>query len=216
MISSVSELKNKKRPIVLIGGGGHAAVLADILLCQKRHIIALISLDDCSQRSVLKQLPQLFSDEDIHKFPPKDVVLVMGIGIIPRSQVRKRLISHFEALGYVFETVVASNAYVSPHAKIKHGAQVLTNAVVHTGSIVHSHTIVNSGAVVEHDCEVGVGCHIAPNATLCGQVICGNDVFVGAGSVILNNLRLKSKSIVGAGVTLSRHIKEKEIIRRSE
>ena len=212
----MSELKDKNMPIVLIGGGGHAAVLADILLGQKRHILGLISVDDCSQRSVLKQLPQLFRDEEIHKFSPHHVVLVMGIGMLPRSQVRKRLIIYFEALGYVFETVVASNAYVSPHATIECGTQVLTNAVVHAGAIIRSHTIVNTGAIVEHDCEIGVGCHIAPNATLCGQVICGNEVFVGAGSVILNNLRLESESIVGAGVTLSRHLKKKEVIRRSE
>lgn len=211
----MSELKDGDMPIVLIGGGGHAAVLADILLAQKRDIAGLFSVEDCSQRSVLKQLPQFFRDEEIHKFAPKDVVLVMGIGMLPRSQLRKRLISYFGALGYVFETVVASNAYVSPYATIECGSQVLTNAVVHAGALIRSHAIVNTGAIVEHDCEIGVGCHIAPNATLCGQVTCGNEVFVGAGSVILNNLRLESESIVGAGVTLSRHLKEKEIIRRS-
>jgi sugar O-acyltransferase (sialic acid O-acetyltransferase NeuD family) len=208
-------IKDKLLPLVLIGGGGHAAVLADILQGQNREIAAVISVEECSDRTALAQLPNLFRDEEIVKFSPQEVRLVMGIGILPRSKVRKRLISHFEALGYTFETVVASNAYVSPHATIECGTQVLTNTVVHAGAIVHAHTIVNTGAIVEHDCEIGLGCHIAPNATLCGQVICGNEVFVGAGSVILNNLRLESESIVGAGVTLSRHLKEKEVIRCS-
>ena len=39
-------------PLIIIGGGGHASVLVDILRSQNRQILALISPDDVSSRTV--------------------------------------------------------------------------------------------------------------------------------------------------------------------
>lgn len=208
-----SEQNNNEYSLVLIGGGGHASVLADILKNQNREIEAMISVEGKSERGVFESIPNYVHDREIARFSPKSVKLVMGIGIMPYSKSRKSLIKHFESLGYVFETVISNNAYVSPYATLQPGAQILTNAVVHAGSVIGSHSIVNTGAIIEHDCEIGLGCHIAPNATLCGQVKCNEDVFVGAGAIVLGNLFLESSSIAGAGTIISRNLNNSEIAR---
>ncbi|TOE95982.1 shikimate dehydrogenase, partial [Vibrio parahaemolyticus] len=77
-----------------------------------------------------------------------------------------------------FETVIANSAYVSPFSKIETGAQILPMAIIQTGVTVGSHSIINSGALVEHDCNIGSYNHIAPRATLCGQVETKNNVYV--------------------------------------
>ncbi|EIA3113433.1 acetyltransferase [Vibrio cholerae] len=193
---------NKHKPLVLIGGGGHASVLADILLGQGRDIVAVISPDDLSSRAVFTGLVHLTQDEEVKRFSPESVHLVNGIGMLPRSMLRQRVNQQFLELGYQFETVIASDAHVSRFTTIHSGVQILSGARVQTGAVIGEYTIVNSAALVEHDCQIGAYNHIAPRATLCGGISSEELVFIGAGAVICPGVSLGRKCIVGAGVTI--------------
>ncbi|EKF9595365.1 acetyltransferase [Vibrio cholerae] len=193
---------NKHKPLVLIGGGGHASVLADILLGQGRDIVAVISRDDLSSRAVFTGLVHLTQDEEVKRFSPESVHLVNGIGMLPRSMLRQRVNQQFLELGYQFETVIASDAHVSRFTTIHSGVQILSGARVQTGAVIGEYTIVNSAALVEHDCQIGAYNHIAPRATLCGGISSEELVFIGAGAVICPGVSLGRKCIVGAGVTI--------------
>ncbi|EJT0554803.1 acetyltransferase [Vibrio vulnificus] len=203
---------NKPLPLVLIGGGGHASVLADILLGQGREILAVICPDDVSSRAVLAGIPHLTQDEDIARFSPDSVRLVNGIGMMPRSTFRQRINEKFLAQGYVFETVIASDAKVSSFAEVKSGAQIFPGARVQTGAVIGEHTIVNSEALIEHDCRIGAYNHIAPRATLCGQVVSEAQVFIGAGSTILPGINLGQSSIIGAGATILKYVPAEAVV----
>ncbi|EGR0627446.1 acetyltransferase [Vibrio cholerae] len=197
---------NKHKPLVLIGGGGHASVLADILLGQGREILAVISPDDLSLRAVFAGLAHLTQDEEVKRFSPDSVYLVNGIGMLPRSMLRQRVNQQFLELGYQFETVIASDAHVSLFATIRSGAQILSGARVQTGAVIGEHTIVNSGALVEHDCQIGAYNHIAPRATLCGAVCTREAVYIGANATVIQGLVLESQSVVGAGAIVNRSL----------
>ncbi|MEL4420906.1 acetyltransferase [Shewanella algae] len=197
---------NKPLPLVLIGGGGHASVLADILLGQGREILAIICPDDISTRTVFAGIPHFTQNNDITRFNSDSVLLVNGIGMVPRSNLRRRVNKIFLELGYQFETVIASDANVSVFAEIKSGVQILPGARVQTGAIIAEHTIVNSGALIEHDCRIGAHNHIAPHATLCGDVLTLEEVYIGANATIIQGLVLESQSIVGAGAILTQSL----------
>ncbi|WP_140389602.1 acetyltransferase, partial [Vibrio parahaemolyticus] len=198
-------------PIVMIGGGGHASVLADILIFQGREILAVISPEDISQRPVFKGMTHLKNDEDVLAFSKDKVLLVNGIGMMPKSGFKRKINEYFLSLGYRFETVIANSAYVSPFSKIETGAQILPMAIIQTGVTVGSHSIINSGALVEHDCNIGSYNHIAPRATLCGQVETKNNVYVGAGSTVIQGVSIGSDSIVGAGASLTKSLETNTI-----
>lgn len=193
-------------PIVIIGGGGHASVLAEILLLQGREILAVISPEDISQRSVFKGITHLKNDDDILAFSKDQIHLVNGIGMMPKSGFKRKINEYFLSLGYQFETVIADSAFVSPFSKIEIGVQILPMAIIQTGAIVGSHSIVNSGALVEHDCNIGAYNHIAPKATLCGQVKTEDNVYIGAGSTVIQGLSIGCGAIVGAGASLTKSL----------
>ncbi len=199
-------------PIILIGGGGHASVLADILLSQGKKILAIISPDEIDQRQVFRNIPRFKEDKDTLSFKPDDVLLVNGIGMMPKSNLRQSITQYFESLGYRFGTVIADSAVVSSFAVIEEGAQILPCAIVNAGACIGKHTIVNSGALVEHDCEIGAHNHIAPKAVLCGQVKTEEGVFVGANATIIQNLQISHSSVIGAGATVTQSVSSKTIV----
>ncbi len=198
-------------PIVIIGGGGHASVLADILICQGREILAVISPEDISQRPVFRGITHLKSDKDVLAFSKDKVLLVNGIGMMPRSGFKRKINEYFLSLGYRFETVIADSAYVSPFSKIETGTQVLPMAIIQTGVTIGSHSIINAGVLIEHDCNIGSYNHISPKATLCGQVETKDNVYVGAGSIVIQGLSIGNGAIVGAGASLTKSLEANTI-----
>lgn len=198
-------------PIVMIGGGGHASVLAEILLTQGRDILAVISPEGVSQRSVFKDIPILKKDEDILQFDKEKVLLVNGVGMMPKSVLKLKINEYFLSLGYQFETIIADSAFVSPFSQIETGAQILPMAIIQTGVTVGRHSIVNTGALVEHDCKIGAYNHIAPQATLCGEVETKEYVYIGAGSTVIQGVSIGCGAIVGAGASLTQALEENAI-----
>ncbi len=193
-------------PIVMIGGGGHASVLTDILRQQGREILAVVSPEDIHQRAVFKGIRHLKSDEDALSFPPNKVLLVNGIGMMPKSRGKLEVNEYFLSRGYQFETVISNSALVSPFSKVEVGAQILSMSIVQAGATIGSHCIVNTGALIEHDCNVGAYTHIAPKATLCGQVVTEENAYIGAGAVVIQGLSIGQGAIVGSGVNLSKSL----------
>lgn len=195
----------------MIGGGGHASVLTEILLTQGRDVLAVISPDDVSQRSVFKGITIIKTDGDILKFDKEKILLVNGIGMMPKSNFRQKMTEYFLSLGYQFETVIANSAFVSPSAQIEIGAQILPMAIIQTGASIGRHCIINTGALIEHDCCVGDYNHIAPKATLCGHVHTQDSVYVGASATIIQGISLGDEVIVGAGASVTKSLPSRTI-----
>lgn len=198
------------KPIIMIGAGGHASVLADILLSQGYSIEAFISPDEINQRNIFKGIQQLRNDSDIEQFQASDVFLVNGIGIVPRSNRRQKIQSYYLDKGYQFISVVSDKAIVSKFSDVGEACQIFPGAVIQAGVSIGAYSIINTGALVEHDCQLGSFNHIAPNAVLCGGVITATDVFVGANATVLPNLHLDKGVIVGAGAVVKDHLQSNQ------
>lgn len=195
----------------MIGGGGHASVLTDILRSQKRKIVAVVCPDNPSNRSVFAGIPHFSNDDDVLQFSPEKVLLVNGIGVLPNSSIKRKLNQYYLSYGYQFETVVADSAEISSYAQISAGSQVFPGVIIQTGVRIGSHCVINTGAVIEHDCCIGEYNHIAPNATVCGQVKTHLGVFIGASSIVFQNVELSEYAIVGAGSILAKNLKCREV-----
>ena len=199
------------KPLVLIGGGGHASVLVDILRQQHRRILAIVCPERISQRRIFSDLTHLKNDDDILRFSPNTVNLINGIGMLPKSGLKRKLNEHYLSLGYSFETVISDDAQVSFFADIEQGAQIFAGSIIHAGTVIGAHSIINSGVIIEHDNTIGEYNHIAPNATLCGQVTTHNGVYIGANATVIHNVTLGKGSIIGAGAIVTKNISSEKI-----
>ena len=196
------------KQLIVLGTGGHASVLIDILRQQDREILGVVSPDLIVRSKVFDGIEHFKSDEDVSKFDNRSVKLVNGIGSLPGSNLRAKVYSKFKALGYEFETVIAPSAIISDYATLEEGVQIFTSAIVQTNAFVGANSIINTGAIVEHDCVIGMNNHIAPGVTLSGQVITAANVHVGTGASIIQNVSVGANSVVAAGSVLTKCLGE--------
>lgn len=192
----------------MLGSGGHAKVLLDILLQQNRNILGYTDPNGPNALAPFSRLSWLGDDGAIDRYSPSDVVLVNGLGSTSRPGKRKEVYELFKRKGYHFLSVIHSSAIISSEVLLGEGVQIMAGAVIQPGTSIGQNTIINSRANVDHDCSIGDHVHIAPGAVLCGSVHVGNNVHVGAGATIINNLTIGSNSVIGAGAVVIRDVSD--------
>lgn len=201
-----------KKPLIIIGGGGHASIIVDILRQQKRDILAIISPDDVTKRKVYAGIDIFESDNDITRFKPESVRLINGIGALPGSEIRHKVNLFFEKMGYAFETIIADNAYVSPFAFLDEGVQIFPGAIIQPGSHISAHTVINTRATIEHDVFLGAYNVISPGAIICGQCKTEEHVFIGAGATVIQNIEIGSRAAIMANALVTKNVKSHQKI----
>ncbi len=196
------------KPLLIIGAGGHASVLVDILRQQKREILGIVSPEMDVTRKVFQGIQHYSSDDDILNFESESIMLVNGIGSLPKSNLRSKIYDKFVALGFKFSQVVASDAKISDFAELSDGVQVMQGVIIQAGTIVGANTIVNTGAIIDHDCNIGMFNHIAPGVTLSGQVQTEKGVHIGTGASVIQSVSIGKNSVIGAGSTIAKDVAE--------
>ncbi|MFC4775865.1 acetyltransferase [Paenibacillus sp. GCM10023252] len=193
-----------RRPLIVIGVGGHGRVLMDIVRVRPDFRLAAVVDDRFTEPELrggllygpISTVPSLLLDEP-------DAELVIGIG---DNRIRRQIAERLGLADEQYAALVHPGAYVSSDAQLGAGAVVMPGAVIGPGAVVGAHAIVNSGAVVEHDAVVGDFAHVSPNATLAGGAVVEEGAHVGSGAVLIPGVRLGRWSVLGAGGTAIRDL----------
>lgn len=201
---------NKK--IVIIGGGGHASVLVDMLYRLKMPVFSFISPQPPLNAIIFSGITQWFSDDILETLCPAEYVLVNGIGSVPGSKLREKIALKGRTLGFEFMTLISPDAYVSPFANLSEGVQVMPKAVIQPGCEIGRDVIINTGSIVEHDCKLGTLCHLAPGAVLSGAVSIGQHTHIGTGAAVIQGIVIGQDSLIGAGSVINKNISPNTIV----
>jgi UDP-perosamine 4-acetyltransferase len=190
---------------VLLGAGGHARVVAEMLRCSGREILGVITPDLCRGEEVFG-LKVLGDDNAVSNYTPENIELVNGIGALPAKDLRWCLARKFREKGFRFSTIIHPGAIVAREVSLAEGVQIMAGAVLQPGVIVGQDTIINTRAILDHDCLIAECCHIAPGVTLSGDVHVGRLSHIGTGSCAIHGVRIGNEVIVAAGSVVYRDI----------
>ncbi|AFT75385.1 MULTISPECIES: acetyltransferase [Gammaproteobacteria] len=190
-------MNNKK--LAIIGAGGHGSVVYDCAKnsCEYESVFFLDS--NYPRKKKHKGLPVVDTFENFISAPPPGIDYFVAIG---DNQARKKLCETIIALQYPLVTLIHPQAVVSGDVKIGAGALIMPGSVINTGSTLGTGVIVNTCASVDHDNEISDFVHLAPGARLAGGVVVDDCSMVGIGAIVVQNIRIGSNAIVGAGATV--------------
>jgi sugar O-acyltransferase (sialic acid O-acetyltransferase NeuD family) len=197
-----------KRPVIIVGAGGHAKVVLDMLLASSVEIIGATDSNPEKLGTHVLGIPVIGTDEVILQYKPEQVFLVNGIGSVSLPIVRTAIFNDFKTLSYSFVTVRHPSAIVSSDAVLGEGVQIMAGAIIQPGCNIGSNSIINTGTSVDHDCFIGSHVHLAPRVTLSGSIEIGDGVHVGTGTVIIQGIQIGRNSIVGAGAVVLKNVAE--------
>ena len=195
------------KPIIILGAGGHASVLADIAILLGRQILGL-----CNPiKALLNGFPNiayLGNDDVLSQYDTSQVVLVNGLGAISvqMNQQRRMLFQKFVDIGYQFETLIHPSAVVANSSQLGQGTQVMAGAIIQPNVIIKENVIINTGSCVDHDCVISHSVHIAPRVVLSGNTHLGENSMVGVGAVIIQGIKIEENTMIRAGSVVTKNI----------
>lgn len=193
--------------VVIIGAGGHAKVIADIIDKSKDIVVGFLD-DNKTKGDIIikeKQYKVMGRIDECKKiqleYPEIEFIIAIG-----NNKVRKQIAERYKDLK--FYTAIHPSSQIALDVEIGEGTVVMANASINTSAKIKKHCIINTGAVVEHDNCLENYVHISPNATLCGTVQIGELTHIGAGTTIRNNISICHDCIIGAGSVVVKNINE--------
>lgn len=189
--------------ICIVGAGGHAKVVVDAMLASgiEPSRIRVSDNNPAMEGTMLIGLRVAYPavcDEMVGAW------FHIAIGNNP---VRRQLHARLLAIGARPLSIVHPRASVSQFAEIGNAVFVAANAVIGPCAAIGDGVIVNHGAVADHDCVVGQFSHVAPNATLGGGVKIGPEVLLGAGATVLPTIIIGANAVIGAGAVVLNNVR---------
>jgi sugar O-acyltransferase (sialic acid O-acetyltransferase NeuD family) len=187
--------------ILMIGGGGHAYVLLDILNILKIKVHGYIS----PEKSTLN-LEYLGDDSYLTPNQCNKFKLINAIGSIVIPHKRKHVFLYYKNMGFRFKTVVHPNATISRSAQILEGAQIMAGVILQPGVIIKPNTIINTRATIDHHSIIKEHTHVAPGTTICGNVTIGDLCHIGPNSTIIQGVTIKNETFIPAHTLVKENI----------
>lgn len=185
--------------LLLIGSGGHARALIDIIeSASDWQIVGLVGQSTEIGAKVFGY-PVLGCDDNLVDLRDHADGAILALGHLGSATKRQDLAQRLQALDFITPPIVSAHAIVSPHASLGPGTTVGHGAIVNAGARVGSHCIINSKALIEHDATIGDHCHVSTGVLINGGVSIGNASFIGSGSMIREGLVLPSQTVISAG-----------------
>lgn len=194
--------------VVILGAGGHAQVIADILWQMHdtdEEITPIAFLDDNPNLKGNRYLniPVLGSINDLSSISHDAVII--GIG---NNQIRRKLFDKLTRKGEQFIIARHPSAIIAPDVHVGLGSVVCANVVINTRAEIGRNVILNTACTIDHHNHISDHVHVAPGAHLGGDVVIGQGTLIGIGATVLPQTCIGVWCTVGGGAVVIQNLED--------
>ncbi|MEW8049637.1 MAG: NeuD/PglB/VioB family sugar acetyltransferase [Candidatus Thiodiazotropha endolucinida] len=200
----MNNIENDK-PLVIIGSGGHACCVGDVAQLAGYAAIGFIDRTRRKGESI-NRLPILGGDELL-----LDDTFVGGhcfaIGIgnpVARRRYGELLLNRKADC----PAIVNPSSFVSATATLGNGVLLMGMNAVNHGARLDDFVALDWQVTIGHGAHLGRAVFAGPGSRVAGDVICGEEAYLGLGCQVIEGVRIGRGSLIGAGSTVTRDIPE--------
>ena len=187
--------------VIIIGAGGHAKVIADIVKKSNDNLIGFLDDNDELQGKVIYD-NKVVIGKICNALDNNNCFFIVGIG---NNKIRKKIAEKYNLNWY---TAIHPNAIIANEVEIGDGTAIMAGSIINTGTKVGRHCIINTSSSLDHDNILEDYVHISPGAHLAGNVIVKTETWICLGAIVINNITIEKNNIIGAGTVVVRNINE--------
>jgi len=197
-----------RKPIILVGGGGHCKSCIEVIESTKLFdIIGILDLPELLDQNIL-EYKIIGNDNDIENYAKKGFSFCITVGQVGNARLRIKLFNLVLEKGGILPVIIAPTSYVSKYATIGIGTIIMHHAFVNAGCIIGVNNIINTKALIEHDCFIGNNVHLSTASKTNGTCNIGDNCMIGSGAILKNNIDICADALIGAGSVVTKNITE--------
>lgn len=127
------------------------------------------------------------------------------------GDIRKKFVDMFPDFND-WETLIHPSVNLSDTSTLGKGCIVCANNNISVNAKIGNHCILNLSVTVGHDCEIGDYVSIMTGSVISGHVIIEDGAYLGSNSTIVPEMKVGIHSKVGAGSVVIRNVKDNHTV----
>ena len=198
--------------MLIVGAKGLAKELLQIIT-ESGKDQSLYFYDDVSLDlpKVLYGRYEVFSNtEQVRSLFNLDSRFILGLG---QPHLRKQLNQKFEDLGGQLTSTISKEAYASKEdVSLREGANLMAGVKISNGVKIGKALLAYYDVIITHDVKIGDFVELSPGCKLLGRVTIEDNVHVGTAAIILPNIILGARAVIGAGAVVTKDVKPDTVV----
>lgn len=196
-----------KPKLVIIGAGGHAKNLVEILERVGTYDIAGVTTKEATADHSFFGYPILGTDDVLPALYNTGIRhAVIGVGGYRNNQVRTDRFFHAKELGFEVVTLVDPSVFVGRSVEIGAGSVMMPRCLLNTDCHIGRNVVVHIHSFIGHESWIGDHSLISGGVNLGANVIVGESAFVAIGATIVSGVNIGHNALVGAGAVVVKDV----------
>jgi sugar O-acyltransferase (sialic acid O-acetyltransferase NeuD family) len=211
-----SSLGIQPERILILGGGGGAALVLDIL--SDTVLQQAIGILDNSPEIIgtdLMGVPVIGNFDLAIKLWHEKKFDALISTVVKDIADRAAIFERFTQIGIPFTNVIASTANVRKKCQLGTGNLVVHGSYIATGVILGNNNFLAAGTYIEHHSIVGNHCTFGPRTSLSGRVKVADRVKFGTHVAVEPFIEIGTESVIASGVVLTCHVPPYSIVKNT-
>lgn len=198
----MSELKD----IAIVGAGGFGketlVMINQINAINPQWQVTGFYDDGVAAGSIVAGLPVL-GNLDALKRIDQELAVVVAVG---DPKVKRSVVERIQQSNLYFPTLIHPVATIGENIKAGAGCIVTAGCRLTIDIALGDFVLLNLNTTIGHDVHIDSFTSVMPGVHLSGYVQVGEEVLIGTGASVLQNVTIGNRSVVGAGAVVNKNV----------
>jgi sugar O-acyltransferase (sialic acid O-acetyltransferase NeuD family) len=200
--------------IILIGSGGHARVIIDIIQQVNTFRIIGVTSKSLKAGSSFCGYPVLGDDSVLTEIKKKGDIehVAIGVGGFRDNLLRTELFKKIKAMGFTIVNAIHPSVCISPTAFVGEGVTIYPGTVINTSVKIGNNVIIATGVSIDHEATIGNNVLISTGSAVGAYSIIKDNALLALGSSVVAGITIGINSIVAAGGVVVNDIPDNSVV----
>jgi sugar O-acyltransferase (sialic acid O-acetyltransferase NeuD family) len=205
------------KKVIVVGSGGHAKVVIDIL----QEMIANESkIEIIGVTSNLLAIAEVFfgfkvlgTDEIIKNYSNNDNYMVaMGLGGYRDNTLRDKIFHYVKDFGINFINAIHPSAIISKSVKLGEGVVIFPGVVINTDVMIGDNSIIATLASIDHETIIENNVLVSAGVTVGAYAKIGSGTLLALGSKVISGVTIGRNVLVASGAVVVSNIDDNKTV----
>lgn len=210
---SISKNNSIERVLILGGGGGAALVLDILSRSESQKCIGILDNDLRLEGKSLQGVDILGNFDTAVEMWREGKFDSLISTVVRDVNERAEIFQYFSSLNIPFTNVIDPNVRIGNDCVIGQGNLVIYGSYIAVCATLGDNNFLAAGSFIEHHTSIGSHCTFGPRSSLSGGVTVGDKVKLGTHVAVEPQITIGSNSIIASGITVTKNIEPNCVVK---
>ncbi len=200
------------KSVIVIGSGGHAKVIIDIIHSMNKYKIIGITSQSFKKGEMFIGYEIIGDIDMLCEFNPEECLIAMGVGGFRDNIVREKIFLAVKNMGFSFLNVIHSSAIISKTCLFGEGIVIFPGVILNTDVFVGDNTIIATGSTIDHETVIGKHILISAGVTVGAYTKINDNALIALVAKVVSGINIGKNSLVAAGAVVVKDVQDNEIV----